>query len=151
MPVQKSLETFWRRHVNQSKEWLCLLKLVDKFIYLRSSVSSTETDIDTRLTRAWRGNDRLSVKWKSNLTDKMKRSFFQPAIELILLYGCTTWTLTKPMEKNIDSSYTRMLRAILNGSCCQKPTKQQLYGLQPPILKTMKIRRSRHAGTLQEK
>ena len=29
------------------------LKLVDKFIYLGSSVSSTEKDIDTRLTKAW--------------------------------------------------------------------------------------------------
>ena len=28
------------------------LKLVDKFIYLGSSVSSTEKDIDTRLTKA---------------------------------------------------------------------------------------------------
>ena len=29
------------------------LKLVDKFTYLRSSVSSSETNIDTRLTKAW--------------------------------------------------------------------------------------------------
>ena len=28
------------------------LKLVDKFVYLGSSVSSTEKDIDTRLTKA---------------------------------------------------------------------------------------------------
>ena len=34
----------------------------------------------------------------------------------ILLYGCTTWTLTKPMEKKLDFNYTRMLRAILNKS-----------------------------------
>ena len=32
----------------------------------------------------------------------------------ILLYGCTTWTLTKQLEKKLDSNYTRMLRAILN-------------------------------------
>ena len=63
------------------------LKLVDKFTYLGSSVSSTETDIDTRLTKAWTAIDSLSVIWKSNLTDKMKRSFFQAAIMSILLYG----------------------------------------------------------------
>ena len=28
----------------------------------------------------------------------MKRSFFQAAVTLILLYGCTTWTLTKRLE-----------------------------------------------------
>ena len=30
------------------------------------------------------------------------------------LYGCTTWTLTKRLEKKLDGNYTRMLRAILN-------------------------------------
>ena len=71
------------------------LKLVDKFTYLESSVSSTKTDIDTRLTKAWTAINRLSVKWESDLTDKMKRSFFQAAIVSIRLYGCTTWMLTK--------------------------------------------------------
>ena len=52
------------------------LKLVDKFTYLGSSVSSTETDIDMRLTKAWTAINRLSVIWKSDLTDKMKHSFF---------------------------------------------------------------------------
>ena len=40
----------------------CSLKLVDKFTYLRSSVSSTETDINTRLAKAWTAIDSLSVK-----------------------------------------------------------------------------------------
>ena len=70
------------------------LKLVDKFTYLGSSVESTEKDIDTRLTEAWTANNRLSIIWKSDLIDKMKRSFFQAAVASILLYGCTTWTLT---------------------------------------------------------
>ena len=52
------------------------LKLVDKFTYLGSSVASTEKDIDTRLTKAWTAINRLSIIWKSDLTDKMKRSFF---------------------------------------------------------------------------
>ena len=55
--------------------------------YLGSSVSSTENDIDTRLTKAWTAIDRLSIIWKSDLTDKMKRSFFQAAVVSILLYG----------------------------------------------------------------
>ena len=71
------------------------LKLVDKFPFLGSSVASTEKDIDTRLTKAWTAINRLSIIWKSDLTDKMKRSFFQAAVASILLYGCTTWTLTK--------------------------------------------------------
>ena len=42
-----------------------------------------------------RRHGQLSIIWKSDLTDKTKRSFFQAAVVSILLYGCTTWTLTK--------------------------------------------------------
>ena len=100
------------------------LKLVDKFTYLGSTIESTEKDIDTRLTKAWTAINRLSIIWKSDLTDKMKRSFFQAAVTSILLYGCTTWTLTKQLEKKVDGNYTRM----------------------PPITKTFQVRRTRHAG-----
>ena len=64
----------------------------------------------------------------------------------ILLYGCTTWTLTKRLEKKLDGNYTRMLRAILNKSWRQHPTRHQLYGHLPPITKTIQVRRTRHAG-----
>ena len=37
------------------------LKLVDKFTYLGSSVSSTVTDINTRLAKTWTATDRLLV------------------------------------------------------------------------------------------
>ena len=97
------------------------LKLVDKFTYLGSSVSSAEADIDTWLTKAWKAIDKPSVIWKSDLTDKMKSSFFQAAVVSILLYGCTTKTLIKRMEKKRDSNHTRMLQAILNKSWRQHP------------------------------
>ena len=116
------------------------------FTYLGSSVSSTEKDIDTGLTKAWTAIDRLSIIWKSDLTDKMKRSFFQAVVVSILLYGCTTWTLTKRLERRLDGNYTRMLRAVLNKSWRQHPTRLQLYGHLPPITKTIQVRRTRHAG-----
>ena len=147
-------------HVNAHKtEYMCYnqtgdidtldgasLKLVDKFTYQGSSVSSTEKDIDTRLTKAWTAINRLSIKWKSDLTDKMKRSFFQAVVVSILLYGCTPWTLTKRLKKKLDGNYTRMLRAILNKSWRQHPTRHQLYGHLPLITKTVQVRRTRHAG-----
>ena len=64
----------------------------------------------------------------------------------ILLYGCTTWMLTKRMKKKLDSIYTRMMGAILNKSWRQYPTKQLLYGHIPPITKTIQVRRTRHVG-----
>ena len=78
----------------------------------------------------------------------MKRSFFQAAVVSILLYGCTTWTLTKRLEKKLDENYTRMLRAILNKSWRQHPTRHQQYGHlpPPPSRKLYKVRRTRHVG-----
>ena len=93
------------------------LKQLDKFTYLGSSVSTTEADINTQVAKT-----------------------------LILLYGCTTWTLTKYMKKRLNCNCTRMLRAILNKYRRQHPTKQQLYGYPPPITKTIQARRTRHAG-----
>ena len=147
-------------HVNAHKtEYMCYnqtgeisklggtpLKLVDKFNYLGSSVSSTEKEIDTWLTKAWTAINRLSIIWKLDLTDKMKCSFFQAAVVSILLYGCTTWTLRKRLDKKLDGNYIGMLRAILNKSWRQHPTRHQLYGHLPFITKTIQARRTRHAG-----
>ena len=125
---------------------MCVCIYICMCVYLGSSVESTEKDIETRLTKAWTAINRLSTIWKSDLTDKMKRSFFQAAVTSILLYGCTTWTLTKRLEKKLDGNYTRMLRAILNKSWQQHPTRHQLYGHLPPITKSIQVRRTRHAG-----
>ena len=66
------------------------------------------------------------------MTDKMKCSFFQAVVESILLYGCTTWTLTKLMEQLHKN-------AVSNAEQIQHPTKQQLYGHLPPIKKTVQV------------
>ena len=116
------------------------LKLVDKFTNLRSSVSSIENDINIWLA----DHGQLSVIRKSDLTNKIKRSFFQAEVVSILPYGCTTWTLTKRMEKKLDDNYTRMLRAILNKSFRQHLIKKRLYGHLPPITKTIQVRWTRH-------
>ena len=147
-------------HVNADKtEYICFnqrvdistlkggpLKLEDKFIYLGSSVLSTEKDMNTRLAKAWTAIDSLSVIWKSDRSDKIKRSFFQASVMSILLYRCTTWTLTKRREKKLNGNYTRMLRGILKKSRRQHPTEQQLYDHLPLITKTIQVRRTRHAG-----
>ena len=76
----------------------------------------------------------------------MKRSFFQAAVTSILLFGCTTWTLTKRLEKKLDGNYTRMQGAILKKSWRQHPTRHQLYGHLLFITKTIQVRRTRHVG-----
>ena len=105
-------------HVNTDKtEYMCFnqrgnistlkagpLKLVDKFTYLGSSISSSENDTNMQLAKAWTTINRLWVIWKSDLTDKIKCSFFQAAVVSVLQYECTTWTLTKYMEKKLDGN-----------------------------------------------
>ena len=85
-------------HVNSDKtEYMCFnqrddvstlngryLKLRDKFTYLGNIVSSTENNINTNLRRY----GQLLGIWKSNQSDKIKRSFFfQAAVVPIILHG----------------------------------------------------------------
>ena len=65
-------------HVNANKmEYMCFnpegaistlndgsLKLVDKFTYLDSNVSSTESDINLHQAKTWIAIDTLSIIWK---------------------------------------------------------------------------------------
>ena len=119
------------------------LKFVDKVTYIGSCVASTKSDI--RRVRTRTAIDRLSIIWKSNLSDQIKRDFFKAAVVSVLLCGCTTWILTKRIEKKLDGNYTRMLRAM-NKYWKQNPTKQQMYGHLPPISKTIQVRRTRQTG-----
>ena len=88
--------------------------------------------------------NRLSIIWKSDLTDKMKRSFFQAAVISILLYGCSAWTLTKRLEKKLDGNYTRMLRAILNKSWWHTPQDTKYTATCLPSRNLSKL--TRHPG-----
>jgi len=83
------------------------LKSVEQFTYLGSNISSTESDVNTRIAKAWSATNKLSVIWRSNLPDKLKRQFFQAVVVSVLLYGCTTWTLTKRLENKLHGSCTR--------------------------------------------
>ena len=99
-----------------------------------------------RLVKAWIAIDRLSVIWKSDLTNKIKCSFYQAVVVSILLYGCNIWTQTNRMEKKLDGNYTRMLQAVLNKSWGRHPKKLLLYTQLPLITKTVQIRQTRPVG-----
>ncbi|CAH1264235.1 UBR2 [Branchiostoma lanceolatum] len=53
----------------------------------------------------------------------------------------SAWTLTKKLENKLDGTYTRMLRAVLNKSWKQHPTKAELYGTLPSLSSTIRERR----------
>ena len=101
------------------------LKLVDKFTYLGRSVSSTEKDIDRRLTKAWIAIDKISIIWRSDLTDKMKRSFFQAAVAIWMhnldankTAGEKAW---RQLHKNAASNIEQVLEATPNKAPTIRP------------------------------
>ena len=109
------------------------LKLVNQFILLGSNISSTESDVNIHVEKVCTSIDRLSTKWKSDPSDKMK--LFQCVTLLVLLYDCTTWIRTKRLKKKLDGKYTRMLHVVLN-----KSWKQQMYDHLFPISQTIQVR-----------
>ena len=76
-----------RKHLHSKWQFS---EICDKFTYLGSSVSFTESDISMHLAKASTAFDSLSITWKFNLSNKIKCNFFQAAVVSILLYGCTT-------------------------------------------------------------
>ena len=95
----------------QTKKLICFNQRRDIFtkmvglwnLWTNSPISETAfhpgKDINARLAKAWTTIARVSVLWKLDLSDKIKRSWFQATVVSILLYGCTPSTLTKRMEK----------------------------------------------------
>ena len=79
----------------------------------------------------------------------MKRevTLFKKIIEInTIIQSISLMISTFIQNEKLDGNSTRMLRAILNKSWRQHPTKQQLFGHFPPITKTIKVRRTRHVG-----
>ena len=109
--VEKTESTCFNQEGNISALNGGSLKLVGKFTYFGSSVSSTENYNYIRLAKAWTAIDRLSIIWNSDHSDKIKHNFFQAAVVSVLLYGCSTWTLIDRIKKRPDRNSTRMLRA----------------------------------------
>ena len=53
-------------------------------VYLESNVSSIEKDINLRLAKTRTAINRLSIIWKSDLSNEIKHNFFQAAVVSIL-------------------------------------------------------------------
>ena len=133
-------------HVNAHKtEYMCFnqtgdistldgtsLKLVDKFTYLGSSVSSTEKDIDTRLTKTWTAIDKLSIIWKSDLTDKMKRRFLPSSGHL----DTAIWMHYLDANKTAGEKARRQLykNAACNIEQNLEATPHKTPNIRPPTL-----------------
>ena len=66
------------------------LKFEIQFSYFGSKISSTVSDVNLHMCKNWNVIDWLLRKWKSDLSDKTQRGFFQAVAMSRLLYDCTT-------------------------------------------------------------
>ena len=87
------------------------MKLVDQFIYLGSNILFTESNVSIHRDKVWTG---CQTYRNMIFLIKSKKNSYKPY--------CTTWTLTKCLEKN--GNYTRILHAVLKKSWKQELTKQ---------------------------
>ena len=115
------------------------LKLVDLFICIFA-----ESDDHIHRGQAWPAIDRLMTIWKyESFSNKTKREFFSPVAPSVIMYGCTSCTTTKRIEKKLDRNYKRMLfwtkpdNSIPQNSSC---TATYI------IRQTIQVWRARHAG-----
>ena len=120
------------------------LKLMDKFTYLGSSISSTENDINTGLEKAWTVINRLSVIWKSDLSNKMKSNFFPGNSQV----QTTIWMhhmdadkasrekTGRQLHKNAASCNVQFLEAISLKIAAIQPLPSSLWNHPSPTNKT---------------
>ena len=79
------------------------------------------------------------------MTDKIKRSFFPAAVVSIPLYGCTTWTLTKRMEKKAWRQIHKNVATYIEKVMEAAPQKAAAGRSPTTHHETIKIRRTRFA------
>ena len=58
--------------------------------------------------KVWTVINRLSIIWKSDRSEKIKKDFFRTVIGSLRLYGGTSWMLTKHIEKKLDGKLHKM-------------------------------------------
>ena len=110
-----------------------VLEIVDNFKYYGAWIESTSKDFAVRKALAWSACHKMKKIWKSSLSRKMKIHLFLSTVESALLYGAETWTLTVALTKQLDGSYTRMLRMALDVSWKSHTTNKILYGELPKV------------------
>ena len=112
---------------------------MEKFTFLWSSIVSTVNEINTRLTKDWAAIDRPSIIWMSDLSDKKTQIF--PSIGRIhttLWMDHTEKKAWRQLHKNVQNYAEHIQEATSH--------KKTAIQLRTSHLKTIQIRRIRHAG-----
>ena len=103
------------------------IEIVPDFVYLGAWVDSSVRDIKIRRAKAWSACHKMKTIWNSTMSNAMKVRLFIATVESAYLYGPETWTLTLKTEKELNGSYTRMLRMALGVSWKDRIPNNILY------------------------
>ena len=116
------------------------------FKYLGSWACSKSVDIKVCKALAWQSLHKMRNIWKNNWANRLKLHLFRATVETILLYGSTSWSLTKREEQQLDGTYTRMLRMVYNINWSEKITNRELYGELEKLSEGIRRRRLSVSG-----
>ena len=104
------------------------IKRVDDFKYLGSKLASTEADVDNRLSLAWVAYWKLERIWKTkHIPISLKANIFVASVVSVLLYGCEAWTVSKDLEKRLNSFATTCYRMWLGISPLDRVKNEEVY------------------------
>ena len=95
-------------------------------MYFGSSISSTESDINIRLAKAWTASNRLSIIWKSDLSDKIKRNFFQVSTTVRMHPVDADYTYREKDRRKLKKNAKSHIKQILGA------TSHKTAAVQPP-------------------
>ena len=82
------------------------LELIHQFIYLDSNISSTESDVNVRVGKTQTTIASYRSYRNFYFSYEIKLGFFYTVVPPEILQRCTTWTLTKRLEKKLNGSCT---------------------------------------------
>ena len=123
------------------------LEKIDDYKYLGVWIKSSMKEFNVRKALAWEAAKRIKKLWISpTLSESLTIRVFQTCVESVLLYAGETWSLTKLMEKQLDGTYTKLLRYCLNIKWQDKIPNYILYQNIPPVSIRLKARRMSFAG-----
>ncbi len=95
---------------------------------------------------AWAACNKVNKIWKSELDQKLEICLSRATVETVLLHGSETWIVTKALARELNGSYTRILRVALNVSWQSHTINFVLYEELPQITETIAERRLRLAA-----
>ena len=123
-----------------------VINQVEDFKYLGGYIRSTKIDVIIRIAKAWTALNSMNIIWKSKLSTRFKRHFFQSCSRISACLRFCYLDFNNILREKVDGTYTCMLRAVTNKSLRDHLTNEQLYGDIPKISKSIRMKRLRFAG-----